>query len=137
LTVIVSGNIQAVDQAATISYSGSAIADPATLVIVEYRFAGQSTWNTVPGAGIDIGSGGLRVELRVTPNGSWYAQPSAVNLIDSYTPTEDYSGDQVFMDVDIRTVAGSEPTQATLLRFYPRASTTSLTSVRFQYYEQI
>ena len=137
LTVIVSGNIQSVDRAATISYSGSAYADPATLVIVEYRFAGQSTWNTVPGSGIDVGSGGIRVELRVTPNGSWYAQPSAVNLIDSYTPTDDYSGDQVFMDVDIRTVAGSEPTQATLLRFYPRASTTSLKSVRFQYYEQI
>ena len=137
LTVIISGNIQAVDQAATVSWSGTAIADPATSINIEYRFQGQSTWNAIPGAGIDIGTGGIVVELKVTPDGSWYALPAVVNLIDAYSPTEDYSGDQVFMDVDIRVVGGAEPTQATLLRFYPRASATSIATVRFQYYEAI
>ena len=137
LTVIISGNIQAVDQAATVSWSGTAIADPATSINIEWRYQGQSTWNAIPGAGIDIGTGGLVVELKVTPDGSWYALPAVVNLIDAYSPTEDYSGDQVFMDVDIRVVGGGEPTQATLLRFYPRASATSIAAVRFQYYQAI
>lgn len=137
LTVVVSGNIQAVDQAATISYSGSAIADPATSISIQYRFSGQSIWNDIPGAGINIGSGGIAIELKVTPDGSWYAQPGLGDLIDSYNPTEDYSGDEIIMTANIRTVGGAEPSQATLLRFYPRASSTSLTSVRFQYYEQI
>lgn len=131
------GTIQATDITGSASWSGSAIADPATTVAVQYRFAGQSTWNAIPAAGIDIGTGGVDVELKVTPDGSWYAEPSAVNLITSYTPTEDYSGDEIIMTVNIRTVGGAEPTQATLLRFKPRASTTTLTSVRFQYYEVI
>ena len=131
------GTIQSTDITGSASWSGSAIADPATAVAIQYRFAGQSTWNAIPGAGIDIGTGGVNVELKVTPDGSWYAEPSAVNLITSYTPEFDYSGDEIIMTVNIRTVGGAEPTQATLLRFYPRASTTSLTSVRFQYYEAI
>ena len=131
------GTIQSTDITGSASWSGSAIATPATSVAIQYRFAGQSTWNAIPSAGIDIGTGGVNVELKVTPNGSWYAEPSAVNLITSYTPEFDYSGDEIIMTVNIRTFGGAEPTQATLLRFYPRASTTSLTSVRFQYYEAI
>ena len=139
LTVIISGNIQASDVEATVSYSGSSIAQSATSVTLEFRYLGQSVWNEYPVGGIDIGTGATPVEVRITPDGSW-ASTQGNNysyLISSHDPTYDYSGDAVVMTVYFNNMGGADPSGSSSIIINPRASTDIIGRLRFNYEQPI
>jgi hypothetical protein len=137
ITITVSGNIQAVSQTATLSWGGTAIALPATTITTkEYRFGTSGAWNTYGGS-IDIGTGGQIIQLRVVPDGSVYFAQSNTDLIASFDPTYDYSGDPVVITCTMNSFTGGEGQKTTLLRVYPRASATLLTSFRFDYLDSL
>jgi hypothetical protein len=132
LTVIVSGNIQANDVSATVSYSGSAIAEAATSVSFEFRYVGQSTWNAIPAEGIEVGEG-QNVELRATPDGAYYVTVGNTALTTSIDPEYNYTGDAAVHTVTIANGLGGGGNKTSLVRAYPIASVTSIGSVRFNY----
>ena len=132
LTVIVSGNIQANDVAATVSYSGSAIAEAATSVAFEFRYTGQSSWNAIPSNGIEVGEG-QNVELRATPDGAYYVTVGNTALTTSIDPEYNYTGDADVHTVTIANGLAGGGNKSSLVRAYPIASTTIIGTVRFNY----
>ena len=134
LTVIVSGNIQANDITATVSYSGSAIAEAATSVAFEFRYVGQSTWNAIPVEGIEVGEG-QNVELRATPDGAYYVTVGNTALTTSIDPEYNYTGDAAVHTVTIANGLAGGGDKSSLVRAYPIASVTSIGSVRFNYFD--
>ena len=138
-TLKVYGTIQATDITGTANWSGTAIADPATSYTKEYRFLGQSTWESWPAAGVDIGSGATPVEVKITPDGSWSSIQGAnySYLISSHSPTYDYSGDEVIMTVYFNNMGGADPDGSSSITITPRASVTSLGGLRFNYFQPI
>ena len=138
ITITVSGNIQAVSESANLSWGGTALALPATVVTTqEYRFGTSGSWITYPSGGIDIGTGGQIIQLRVVPDGSVYFAQGNTNLIDSFDPAYDYSGDPVVISCTMNSFTGGEGNLTTLLGVYPRASATFLAAFRFDYFDAL
>ncbi len=137
IVVRISGTIGVTNQTATASWNGSSIADPATSVSVTYRFGTSGPFFAIPAAGIDVGTGGQIIQLEIVPNGSYYVALANTNVVYSVTPTEVYSGDTTIHNVYANTFTGGEGNLSTLLRIYPRASSTSIGTVRFNYFDSI
>ena len=137
IIVKVSGTIIDSNQTATASWNGTSIADPATSVSVTYRFGTSGPFFAIPPAGIDVGTGGQIIQLEIVPDGGYYVALVNTNVILSATPTEVYSGDTTIHTLQARTFTGGEGDLSTLLRIYPRASGTSIGSVRFNYFDSI
>lgn len=137
IVVKISGTIGATNQTATASWNGSSIADPATSFTATYRFGTSGPFFAIPPAGIDVGTGGQIIQVEIVPNGSYYVALGNTNVISSVTPTEVNSGDTTIHNLQAVTFTGGEGNLSTLLRVYPRASATSIGSVRFNYFDSI
>ena len=131
LTVIVSGTIQASDKAATISYSGSAVASPATSITFRYRIQPQTTWNTFS-VGFNVPEN-VVVDLEATPNGSYSTALSNTSLTTAITPTTNTNGDVQVHQITIANglVGGGDKTGQ--VQFFPQGSSTLLTAVRINF----
>lgn len=137
ITITISGTIQASNEIANLNWGGTAIADPATSFTVLYRFGSSGSWLSVPAGGIDVGTGGVIIQLQITPNGGYYVQLGNNIVTASISPTEAYGGDVTVHDVVINSFGGGEGNQSSLVRVYPRASLTSIGNIRFNYFDSI
>ena len=131
----VTGSIQASDKTASLSYSGSPVADPATTVSFRYRIQPSGTYLSIPSGGIEVSESNV-VDLEVTANGSYTAQIhvlSGQTLISSVSPTENNTGAvQVHtVTIDGSLVSGGDASSQ--VRIFPRASSTLLDAVRFNF----
>ena len=137
ITITISGNIQAANETANLNWGGTAIADPATSFTALYRIGTSGSFLPIPAGGIDVGSGGIIVQVQITPDGSYYVQLANTIVTASVTPTDAYGGDVTVHNVTINTFSGGEGNQSSLMRVYPRASLTSIGNVRFNYFDSI
>ena len=137
ITITISGTIQASNEIANLNWGGTAIADPATSFTALYRFGSSGSWQSIPAGGIDVGSGGVIIQVQITPNGSYYVQLGNNIVTASVSPTTAYGGDVTVHDVVINTFSGGEGNQSSLMRVYPRASSSSIGNIRFNYFDSI
>lgn len=137
LTITISGNIQASNQTANLNWGGTAIADPATSFTALYRFGSSGSWLSIPAGGIDVGSGGNIIQVQITPDGAYYVQLMNNIVTSSVSPTDSYGGDVTVHNVVINSFSGGEGNQSSLMRVYPRASSTSIGNIRFNYFDSI
>ena len=131
LTVIVSGTIQASDKAATISYSGSAVASPATSITFRYRIQPQTTWNTFS-VGFNVPEN-VVVDLEATPNGSYSTALSNTSLTTAITPTTNTNGDVEVHQITIANGLVGGGNKTSQVQFFPQGSSTLLTAVRINF----
>ncbi len=127
----VTGSIQASDKTASLSYSGSPVADPATTVSFRYRISPQTSWNNVTGAVVVPENVVLQIE--VVSNGAYYVTLTNSTLTTNVTPsTNDAGGTQVH-DVTIANNLQGGGDLSGQFRVFPRASSTLLSAVRIDF----
>jgi len=134
LTVIISGSIQASDKSATVAYTGSPVAAPATSITqIRYKLSSSSTWTTLTSPRSFEVNENTSYDIEVTANGAYYVSYQNTTLIASVTPTTNNTGDVMEHTVVINNGLVGGGNEIGQFLIYPRGSTTLLAGVRLDF----
>jgi hypothetical protein len=127
----VTGSIQSSDKTASLSYSGSPVAAPATSVSFRYRISPQTSWINVTGAVVVPENVVLQIE--VNANGAYYVTLTNSTLTTNVTPSTNNTGATEVHDVTIANNLQGGGDLSGQFRVFPRASSTLLDAVRIDF----
>jgi len=132
ITVIISGVIGSSDQTATASWNGNPIANLATSAFITFRYGTTGDFDVIPQNGVLVYSN-FPIQVKVVPNGSYYAAINNNNLFNSVNPISSLEGEETIHTLDTKVLTGGEGLLKTTFRVYNSLSSGSLASALFYY----
>jgi hypothetical protein len=132
LTVIISGVIGSTNQTANASWNGATVANPATTASVRFRYGTTGDFDVIPQGGVLVYSN-FPIQVKVVPNGFYYASINNNSLFNSIDPISSPDGEETIHTLDTKVLTSGQGLLKTTFRVYNNLTSTDLANILFYY----